>query len=113
MRKTIVRSITETTVKSAVITFVKGQPIAKENKPIVVNGVIGEDKALKEVRKAYGETAYVTEINSIDNVYEISVEDFIKYAKIVEAPTAEQQQEGTLPDIPTENKQDETAPKEG
>jgi hypothetical protein len=94
MRKTIVRTITATTIKSANVVFEKGKPVAKDNNPITVNGVIAEDKALKEVRKAYGETAQVTEITSVDDVYEISVEDFIKYAKKVVTPTPEQKQEG-------------------
>jgi hypothetical protein len=95
MRKTIVRTITATTIESAKITFEKGLPVVTPNAPITVNGVIAEDKALKEVRKEYGENAQVTAITSIDNVYEITVEDFMKYAKKVENPTPEQTTEGT------------------
>jgi hypothetical protein len=92
MRKTIVRTITASTIESANVTFEKGKPVVKANEPLTVNGIIKEDKALKEVRKAYGELAQVTSINSVDAMYEISVEDFIKYATKVEQPTAEQQE---------------------
>ena len=80
MRKTIVRTITATTIESANVAFENGKPVVKPNVPITVNGVIAEDKALKEARKAYGDTAHITNIVSVDDVYEISVEDFIKYA---------------------------------
>jgi hypothetical protein len=94
MRKTIVRTITATTIESAIVTFEKGKPVVKANAPLTINGVVAEDKALKEVRKAYGANAQVTEVKSVDDIYEISVEDFIKYAKKVVAPTPEQKQEG-------------------
>jgi hypothetical protein len=94
MRKTIVRTITATTIESANVKFEKGKPVVTANAPIVLNGIVAEDKALKEVRKAYGETAQVTNTSQVDDVYEISVEDFIKYAKKVVAPTPEQKEEG-------------------
>lgn len=94
MRKSIVRTITATTIESANVKFEKGVPVVVANSPIVVNGVIAEDKATKEVRKAYGANAQVTELKQVDAVYEISVEDFIKYAKKVEQPTPEQKSKG-------------------
>lgn len=94
MRKSIVRTITATTINSANVSFEKGAPIVKENAPLTVNGVIAEDKALKEVRKAYGATAQVTGLSEVNDVYEISVEDFIKYSKKVIAPTPEQKEQG-------------------
>lgn len=90
MRKTIERTITATTIESANVVFEKGVPKVTPNKPITVNGNIAEDKALKEVRKAYGEMAQVTSINVVDDRYEISVEDFIKYATKIEKPTEEE-----------------------
>ncbi len=89
MRKTIERTITATTIESANVTFEKGKPVIKNNEPLTVNGNITEDKALKEVRKAYGEMAQVTSLAVIDDRYEISVEDFIKYATKIETPTEE------------------------
>jgi hypothetical protein len=83
MRKSITRTITATTIESAIVIFEKGVPVVKPNKSITVNGEITEEKALKEVRKAYGMNSQITALNKVDDVYEISVEDFIKYAKKV------------------------------
>jgi hypothetical protein len=94
MRKSIIRTITATTIESANVSFEKGAPVLAVNKPIVANGIIPADKALKAVRKAYGSSAQVTDIKAVDAVYEISVEDFIKYAKKIEAPTPEQAEAG-------------------
>lgn len=94
MRKTIVRTITATTIESANVTFANGKPVVTPNEPIIMSGVVGEEKALKEVRKVYGNTANVTEVKAVNDVYEISVEDFIKNAKKVVAPTKEQVEEG-------------------
>lgn len=88
MRKFITRAITSTTIQSANIAFKEGAPELTVNEPITVSGVISEEKALKVARKTYGETAQVTSVTSIDDVYEISVEDFIKHAKKVELPAA-------------------------
>jgi hypothetical protein len=94
MRKTIVRTISAVTIKSANVSFVNGQPVVKSNDPIILNGNIAEEKALKEVRKAYGETAQITSITQVNDVYEISVSDFIKYATKIDKPNPEQVQEG-------------------
>jgi hypothetical protein len=90
MRKTICRTITATKIESANVTFEKGIPTVTPNSPITFNGNIAEDKALKEVRKTYGNNAQITATSQSEDVYEISVEDFIKYAKKVDMPTPEQ-----------------------
>jgi len=89
MRKTIVRTITETTIESAKVTFVGGKPVIDAMKPLTISGVITEEKALKEVRKLHGANVQVTAIVSIDDTYEISVDDFMKYAKKVVAKPEE------------------------
>jgi len=91
MRTTITRTITATTIKSANVTFVKGVPTVTENLPLTINGIVAEDKALKEVRKVYGATAQVTDTMEVNDVYEISVDDFIKYATKVEAPAVKEE----------------------
>jgi hypothetical protein len=95
MRKSIMRTITATTIESANVTFKKGLPVVEKNAPITVNGVIAEDKALKEIRKTYGNTAQVTALNEVNDIYEISVEDFIKYATKIVAPSSTQIQSAT------------------
>lgn len=84
MRKTIVRAITSSTIKSANVAFVEGKPVITENAPLTVMGSIKPEKAIKEVRKTYGESAQIAAIETADSFYEISVEDFIKYAKKIE-----------------------------
>lgn len=91
MRTTIVRTITATTIDSANVLFEKGVPVITPNAAIVVNGVVTEEKALKAVRKTYGLNTQVTAITAVNDVYEISVEDFIKHAKKVVIPAAEPQ----------------------
>jgi len=95
MRNLITRSITATTIKSRNVSFKDGELNEVENAGIVINGVVTGEKALKEVRKIYGSTALVTDIVNVDSMYEISVEDFIKYAKKVEVTTAEPVKEET------------------
>jgi len=68
------------------VTFVDGQPTVTLNEPITVNGKIEHDKALKLARKKYGATSQVTDRVEVNDVYEISVEDFIKHATKIESP---------------------------
>jgi hypothetical protein len=90
MRKTIERTITITNVKSGKISFVKGTPVVTNETTDNFNGVLTDDKALKEVQKLHGNSAVVIEKTEINDRYEISVEDFMKYAtKVVEATTEE------------------------
>jgi len=92
-RKTIVRTITATTIKSVNVMFTAGKLDSKENKDITVNGTVDQDQATKIVRKAYGQSAQVTELTEVNDVYEISVEDFMKNAKKVTAILTKEQEE--------------------
>jgi hypothetical protein len=83
-RKTMVRTITATTINSSNVKFEKNAPVVTANEPITITGIVDEDKALKAVRKAYGQTAQVASIVQVDDVYEMSVADFMKYAKKVD-----------------------------
>lgn len=85
----ITRTITATTIESSNITFEKGTPVITLNAPVTVSGVVDGTKALKEVRKLYGATANVTALKEVNDVYEISVEDFMKHATKVKAPAPE------------------------
>ena len=85
MRKSITRTITESTINSASVQLVEGSLQTTANDPIIVSGVIDENKALKKVQKTYGVNSVLTSITKEDATYEISVEDFIKYATKVEA----------------------------
>jgi hypothetical protein len=89
MRKSIPRTITATRIESATVEFKDGKPLALVNAPITVTGSVKEDKAFKLVQKQYGLKAQVTAVTEIEDTYEISVEDFMKYAKKVETPAEE------------------------
>lgn len=91
MRKTITRTIPTTTIYSGIVKMVNGVPTVTMNDPITANGEIDENKALKLVRKAYDQKSIVTEVVVAENLYEISVEDFLKYATLV--PPSEKEAE--------------------
>lgn len=91
-RKTIVRTVTATTIQSTNVSFVAGVGSFKKNEPITVNGTIDQGQALKVVRKAYGQSAQVTELTEVNDIYEISVEDFMKHATKVVILTDEQKE---------------------
>jgi hypothetical protein len=86
MRKTITRTITATIIYPLIFKMENGKPTPEGTNPITVNGVLSEEKALKEVRKIYGQNAFVSSIKEVNDVYEISVDDFMKYATKVEVP---------------------------
>ena len=90
MRNTITRTITTTTINAAVITFENGNYLAHEKAPITVHGTVNESDALKIARKHYGKACnlIIKSLDTTETFYEISVADFIKYAHIVEKPTA-------------------------
>lgn len=82
MRKTIVRTFVISTINATLFDVVDGEPEAMQIEPMKVLGKITEAAALRKVRGHYGKDALV-KINSIteqEETYEISVEDFIKYA---------------------------------
>jgi hypothetical protein len=89
MRKMITRTIITTTVNSATVAIIDGKATTTDYKPLIFNGVVKEKDALKDIRKAYGENAIVVSKVETESEYEISVDDFIKYAKKVEPKEGE------------------------
>lgn len=86
MRKSIVRTMTTSTIKAFLTKVENGKPVIDELEPLSVMGKCSEKEALKALREKHGKTSAIT-ISSIvvsEEVYEISVADFIKYAKKVE-----------------------------
>lgn len=81
MRKTITRSLVTSTIKAFTVDFTDGNPVAKALDPVTIVGKAKEKDAIKAVRNAYNITAFtIGEIVYSESVYEISVEDFMKYA---------------------------------
>jgi len=82
MRKTIVRTMATSTINAFQLEIVDGKPEAKSLAPITIMGKAKEKDAFKALKDAYGSVKGIT-IGSIDvseDTYEISVEDFLKYA---------------------------------
>lgn len=89
MRKSITRTMSTSTIKGFMLEIVEGNPVPKQLEPITVNGKVKEKDALKIFKDKYGKTSAIT-ISSIDveeSTYEISVEDFVKYATKIEPAT--------------------------
>ncbi len=85
MRKTIVRTMATSTINAFKLEIVNGKPEAKTLDPVTVMGKAKEKDAMKALKEKYGNLNGIT-IGSIDvseDTYEISVEDFVKYAKKV------------------------------
>ena len=89
MRNTITRTITVNKIHVAEIGFKDGQIVAINLPPLETFGNITPEQANKIARKKYGKNANiaVAKIETIDQLYEISVDDFIKYATPVDETT--------------------------
>lgn len=87
MRENFTRTISKTVIKSAMITFVEGVVVTTPCVDITEHAKISDnDKALAIVKSTYGKkgTYVVTGLEVTDTTYAISIEDFMKYAKVVE-----------------------------
>lgn len=92
MRKTITRSMATSTIKSFKTSIVDGKPEVKELDPVIVAGKVSEKDALKVLKKEMEDVngVVIAGIETKEDVYEISVEDFIKYAtKVTDKAEAE------------------------
>lgn len=89
MRANFTRTLATSTIKAFRLSVKDGKPSAEELPAIVVAGKVNEKEALKAVQKEYGKDSSVA-VGSIEveeNLYAISVEDFMKHAVKVEKET--------------------------
>lgn len=95
MRKVIQRTMITSTVNAFKLEVVDGQPKTEQLEPLTVTGKVTEKVALKLLKNKYGKATAITvsSIEEKEDVYEISVEDFMKYAHKVEPNTAETETE--------------------
>lgn len=86
MRTTITRTITSTKIHGCKVKIENGTPVAEPVEPITVYGEVTEDQAQRKMDKAYGKNGkvVVSKIETEEKLYEISVEDFVKHATVVE-----------------------------
>lgn len=84
-RKMMSREITTTTIKLAKMEVIDGQPQAVSLEDEILVGNIMLEKAQKEMKKKHGEG--VTVFTRIPNtqIYEMTVEDFLKFASVKQA----------------------------
>lgn len=89
MRTTITRRIAQTTIHPVKVTFENGAPKTEPIEPIIVHGEITPEQAKRIVNKKFGKdgNVVVAKMVSEEKQYEISVDDFVKYAKVVEEKT--------------------------
>ena len=86
MRTTITRRIAQTTIHPVKVTFENGVPTTAPLEPIVAFGEITPEQAKRIVTKKHGKdgNVVVAKTETAEKQYEISVDDFVKYAKIVD-----------------------------
>ena len=89
MRKTITRTMHTSTITACKLTMVDGAPTVETLEPVVVMGKATEKEGMKALKDKYGKDSAITitSINVTEDTYEISVEDFVKYATKVQKVT--------------------------
>lgn len=80
MRNTITRTMATSQITGYRIKVVNGAPSVETLPTLTVGGKAKEKDALKALEKEYGKGVTVGSIDISEDVYEISVEDFLKYA---------------------------------
>lgn len=80
MRTTITRTLATSEITGFKVVVKDGTPSVETLPVITIAGKAKEKDALKALKKAYGDGITVGSIKVDESVYEISVDDFIKYA---------------------------------
>ena len=80
MRTTITRTLATSKITGYKVDVKDGVPSVVTMPILTIAGKAKEKDALKALKNAYGEGVTVGEIKVEENVYEISVDDFVKYA---------------------------------
>lgn len=91
MRNTITRKLVESKIYGYSIELENGEPTVHKLEPIVVYGKVSKEKATTELKKAYGKDRAITvsKVEETEKQFEITVEDFVAHAKVVDEPTPE------------------------
>lgn len=86
MRNTITRTMATSEVRASRLVMKEGKPVVEELPVLTLMGKATPKDAEKALRSKYGKAAAVaiTAIVVSEDVYEISVEDFVKYAKKID-----------------------------
>jgi hypothetical protein len=81
MRRLMTKEVTSTTVKVARIDVTSGKPVVVELEPVILLGNVDSEKAQKVVAKQHGNGVTVLGVESVTDVYEMEVSEFIKIAR--------------------------------
>lgn len=95
-RKYIQRKMISSTINAFKLEVVDGQPKAEQIETITVTGKVNEKTALKILKEKYGKEVALTisSIDELEEMYEISVDDFMKHARKVENVSRETSETG-------------------
>ena len=80
MRTTITRTLATSEITGYKVVVKDGKPEVETLPVITIAGKAKEKDAVKALKKAYGDGVTVGAIKVEEAVYEISVDDFVKYA---------------------------------
>lgn len=80
MRTKITRTLATSEITSYKVVVKDGVPTVETMPVLTIAGKAKEKDAMKALKKAYGEGVTVGAIKVEEAVYEISVDDFVKYA---------------------------------
>ncbi|MBQ8168675.1 hypothetical protein IJZ97_04580 [bacterium] len=85
MRSAITRTLAVSEITAHALTMKDGVPTVENLHIVNVPGKVSEKEAIKIIRNQYGKDFSVTigNITTTEDTYEISVEDFMKYARKV------------------------------
>ena len=89
MRKTMTKQVTKTAIKIAKLVMEEGKPVAKALDDVNVLGNVSLEKAQRMMAKIHPGVT-VLQVVTTSDIYEMAVEDFIKFAKIKEATETEE-----------------------
>lgn len=80
MRNTITRTMATSQITGYRVKIENGVPAVETLPTLTIGGKAKEKDALKALEKAYGKGVTIGSIEISEDVYEISVEDFLKHA---------------------------------
>lgn len=91
MSKTVKRAVKQTTITACKITFVNGQMTQTDLSPVQTLETVTDKNAEKLYRKLSGipknEKIFITSFDSTEIVFAMSLDDFMKYGKVVDDNT--------------------------
>ena len=95
MRKNITRTLTRNTISAFTVKTVDGKPDITMLDPVCAYGNLTDKEALKAVKDKYKDVPNVCvgEVKTEDVTYQISVEDFVERAHIVDKDASEDEEE--------------------